>query len=85
PARARSAWSAPRRAQGQWYFQRYVAQFPTSGEFVLFDRSWYNRAGVETVMGLCTPQQYEDFLKQAPQLEKIIAHEGIFFFKFYLD
>ncbi|MBB3656125.1 polyphosphate kinase 2 [Rhizobium sp. BK650] len=73
------------REQGQWYFQRYIAQFPTSGEFVLFDRSWYNRAGVEPVMGFCTLRQYEDFLHQAPQLEKIIAHEGIFFFKFYLD
>lgn len=73
------------REQGQWYFQRYIAQFPTSGEFVLFDRSWYNRAGVEPVMGFCTPTQYEDFLKQVPQLERIIAHEGIFFFKFYLD
>ncbi|MEZ2131159.1 MULTISPECIES: polyphosphate kinase 2 [unclassified Sinorhizobium] len=73
------------REQGQWYFQRYVAQFPTSGEFVLFDRSWYNRAGVEPVMGFCTPTQYEDFLKQVPQLERVIAHEGIFFFKFYLD
>lgn len=73
------------REAGQWYFQRYVAQFPTAGEFVLFDRSWYNRAGVEPVMGFCTPKQYEDFLEQAPQIEKVIAHEGIFFFKFYLD
>lgn len=73
------------REAGQWYFQRYVAQFPTSGEFVLFDRSWYNRAGVEPVMGFCTEKQYEDFLQQAPQVEKVIAHEGIFFFKFYLD
>ena len=73
------------REQGQWYFQRYIAQFPTAGEFVLFDRSWYNRAGVEPVMGFCTPKQYEDFLNQAPQVEKVIAHEGIFFFKFYLD
>jgi len=73
------------REAGQWYFQRYVAQFPTAGEFVLFDRSWYNRAGVEPVMGFCTHRQYEDFLNQAPQLEKVIAHEGIFFFKFYLD
>lgn len=73
------------REQGQWYFQRYIAQFPTSGEFVLFDRSWYNRAGVEPVMGFCTQKQYEDFLNQAPQVEKVIAHEGIFFFKFYLD
>jgi polyphosphate kinase len=73
------------REQGQWYFQRYIAQFPTSGEFVLFDRSWYNRAGVEPVMGFCTPKQYEDFLNQTPQVEKVIAHEGIYFFKFYLD
>jgi len=73
------------REAGQWYFQRYISQFPTAGEFVLFDRSWYNRAGVEPVMGFCTPKQYEDFLEQAPQLEKVIAHEGIHFFKFYLD
>ncbi|MBB3592632.1 polyphosphate kinase 2 [Rhizobium sp. BK529] len=73
------------REQGQWYFQRYITQFPTSGEFVLFDRSWYNRAGVEPVMGFCTSKQYEDFLHQAPQVEKVIVHEGIFFFKFYLD
>jgi polyphosphate kinase 2 len=73
------------REAGQWYFQRYVAQFPTAGEFVLFDRSWYNRAGVEPVMGFCTPEQYEIFLKQAPQIERIIEHEGIYLFKFYLD
>ncbi|MDL2399176.1 polyphosphate kinase 2 [Rhizobium mayense] len=73
------------REAGQWYFQRYVAQFPTAGEFVLFDRSWYNRAGVEPVMGFCTPEQYEQFLKQTPHLEKLIVQDGIFFFKFYLD
>ncbi|WP_283195537.1 polyphosphate kinase 2 [Rhizobium sp. AN80A] len=73
------------REAGQWYFQRYIAQFPTAGEFVLFDRSWYNRAGVEPIMGFCTQKQYEDFLAQAPQIEKVISHEGIFFFKFYLD
>jgi polyphosphate kinase 2 len=73
------------RESGQWYFQRYVAQFPTSGEFVLFDRSWYNRAGVEPIMGFCTDAQYESFLKQAPRIEKMIEHEGIFLFKFYLD
>jgi len=73
------------REEGQWYFQRYVAEFPTAGEFVLFDRSWYNRAGVEPVMGFCTDEQYEHFLKQTPQIEKIIVHEGIYFFKFYLD
>jgi polyphosphate kinase len=71
--------------RGQWYFQRYVATFPTSGEFVLFDRSWYNRAGVEPVMGFCTPEQYEKFLKEAPRIEKMIASEGIHFFKFWLN
>jgi polyphosphate kinase 2 (PPK2 family) len=73
------------RENGQWYFQRYVSQFPTAGEFVLFDRSWYNRAGVEPVMGFCTPKQYEQFLKQAPQMEKLVVQDGIYFFKFYLD
>ncbi|MEF0940217.1 polyphosphate kinase 2 [Rhizobium sp. BR 362] len=73
------------REAGQWYFQRYVAQFPTAGEFVLFDRSWYNRAGVEPVMGFCTHEQYEQFLKQTPHMEKLIVQDGIFFFKFYLD
>ncbi len=73
------------REAGQWYFQRYVAQFPTAGEFVLFDRSWYNRAGVEPVMGFCTPKQYEQFLKQAPRMERLIVQDGILFFKFYLD
>ncbi len=73
------------REAGQWYFQRYVAQFPTAGEFVLFDRSWYNRAGVELVMGFCTPKQYEQFLKQAPRMERLIVQDGILFFKFYLD
>ena len=70
---------------GQWYLQRYVAQFPTSGEFVLFDRSWYNRAGVEPVMGFCTPDLYEKFLKAVPRFEDTIFDEGIFFFKFWLD
>ncbi|HEX8044240.1 polyphosphate kinase 2 [Rhizobium sp.] len=73
------------REAGQWYFQRYVAQFPTAGEFVLFDRSWYNRAGVEPVMGFCTPKQYEQFLKQAPRMERLIVQDDILFFKFYLD
>ncbi|WP_242219821.1 polyphosphate kinase 2 [Shinella zoogloeoides] len=71
--------------RGQWYFQRYVATFPTAGEFVLFDRSWYNRAGVEPVMGFCTPEEYEKFLKEAPRFEKMIASEDIHFFKFWLD
>ncbi len=71
--------------QGQWYFQRYISHFPTAGEFVLFDRSWYNRAGVEPVMGFCTPEQYEQFMEQVPRFEKMIVKEGIHFFKFWLD
>lgn len=71
--------------RGQWYFQRYVSTFPTSGEFVLYDRSWYNRAGVEPVMGFCTPEQYERFMKVVPRVERVIVEEGIHFFKFYLD
>ena len=70
---------------GQWYFQRYVSQFPTSGELVTFDRSWYNRAGVEPVMGFCTPEQHKQFLKQAPRFEKMIVHEDIQFFKFWIN
>ncbi|MDH6265197.1 polyphosphate kinase 2 [Rhizobium sp. SG_E_25_P2] len=71
--------------KGQWYFQRYISAFPTRGEFVNFDRSWYNRAGVEPVMGFCTPDQYEDFLGDAPRLEKLITGDSIHFFKFYID
>lgn len=71
--------------QGQWYFQRYISHFPSAGEFVTFDRSWYNRAGVEPVMGFCTPEQYESFLKNAPHVEKQIVEDGIHFFKFWLN
>ncbi|MEJ6781996.1 polyphosphate kinase 2 [Aminobacter sp. Piv2-1] len=71
--------------RGQWYFQRYVAQFPTAGEFVTFDRSWYNRAGVEPVMGFCTPEQHRQFLDEAPHFEEMIVNEGIYLFKFWLD
>ena len=71
--------------RGQWYFQRYITQFPAAGEFVLFDRSWYNRAGVEPVMGFCTPEQYEQFLDHVPRFEKMVADEKIHFFKFWLD
>ena len=71
--------------QGQWYYQRYVATFPTAGEFVLFDRSWYNRAGVEPVMGFCTTAQYEKFLEETPRFEKMVVSEGIHFFKFWLN
>ncbi len=71
--------------RGQFYFQRYVAEFPTSGEIVLFDRSWYNRAGVEPVMGFCTPDQYRTFLAVAPAFEKLLVDEGLLLFKFWLD
>jgi len=69
----------------QWYFQRYVDWMPAAGETVLFDRSWYNRAGVEKVMGFCTPEQTEHFLEEAPHFEKRITNDGIHFFKFWLS
>lgn len=68
----------------QWYFQRYVDWLPAAGETVLFDRSWYNRAGVEPVMGFCTPEQTEHFLEEAPEFEKRITNDGIHLFKFWL-
>ena len=71
--------------RGQWYYQRYVSHLPTSGELVTFDRSWYNRAGVEPVMGFCTPEQHARFLKETPRFEKLIVNEGIHFFKFWID
>ncbi|MDP3897597.1 MAG: polyphosphate kinase 2 [Mesorhizobium sp.] len=71
--------------RGQWYYQRYVAHFPSAGEFVTFDRSWYNRAGVEKVMGFCTPYQYEKFLAETPGFEQQISNEGIHFFKIWLN
>ncbi|MGE3066637.1 MAG: polyphosphate kinase 2 [Hyphomicrobiaceae bacterium] len=70
---------------GQWYFQRYAVHMPTAGDIVLFDRSWYNRAGVERVMGFCTPDQLADFLREAPQFEGLLSRDGIHLFKFYLD
>jgi polyphosphate kinase 2 len=71
--------------RGQWYFQRYVAEFPTAGEFVTFDRSWYNRAGVEPVLGFCTPEQNADFLMEAEHFERMIVNDRIHFFKFWLE
>ncbi len=71
--------------QGQWYYQRYVDHFPTEGEFIMFDRSWYNRGGVEPVMGFCTPEQNSAFLAQTPAFEKMIVDEKIAFFKFWLN
>ena len=64
------------RETGQWYFQRYIRHFPTNGEIVMFDRSWYNRANVERVMGFCTSEQYETFVLQAPVLEKMLIQDG---------
>ncbi len=72
------------REQTQWYFQRYVPHLPAAGEIVLFDRSWYNRAGVERVMGFCTEDQTKDFLKQAPAFEKMLVDDGILLFKYWL-
>ena len=71
--------------RGQWYFQRYAAHLPSAGEFVLFDRSWYNRAGVEPVMGFCTPDEHRHFLKEAPYFERMLVDSGTFLFKFWLD
>jgi polyphosphate kinase 2 len=72
------------RERTQWYFQRYVTHLPAAGEIVLFDRSWYNRAGVEKVMGFCTPAEAEAFLAQAPQFEKLLVDDGILLFKYWL-
>jgi polyphosphate kinase 2 len=71
--------------RGQWYFQRYVANLPTKRDIVLFDRSWYNRAGVERVMGFCTEEQVRDFLRDAPEFEALLVRDGIKLFKFYLS
>jgi len=70
--------------QGQWYFQRYVAHLPTAGEIVLFDRSWYNRAGVEKVMGYADEAQVEAFLRSVPLFEKLLVDDGILLFKYWL-
>lgn len=71
--------------RGQWYFQRYVKHLPTNGEIVLFDRSWYNRAGVERVMGFCTDAEYQEFMRQAPEFERNLVRSGIILFKFWFS
>ena len=73
------------REQSQWYLQRYVAHLPSAGELVFFDRSWYNRAGVERVMGFCTPDQYTEFLRQAPAFEKMLVNDGVHVVKFWFS
>ena len=86
PRHSRSvALSKPTEAErGQWYFQRYVAHLPTKGDMVLFDRSWYNRAGVERVMGFCTEDETARFLRDAPEFEALLVRDNIRFFKIYL-
>ncbi|SDL60939.1 polyphosphate kinase 2, PA0141 family [Corynebacterium mycetoides] len=73
------------RERGQWYFQRYVERLPAAGEIVIFDRSWYNRAGVERVMGYCTSQEYRRFLHQAPIFERLLVEDGIMLRKYWFS
>jgi len=71
--------------KSQWYFQRYVAHLPANGEMVLFDRSWYNRAGVERVMGFCTDEEYWEFLRSCPRFEEMLIHSGIILIKYWFS
>lgn len=88
PPRTTRAVALPRPSdaeQGQWYFQRYIANLPTKGEIVLFDRSWYNRAAVEPVNGFCTKSESKAFLKEAPAFERMLVRDGIHLFKIFLE
>ena len=81
-----SALPAPNdRERTQWYFQRYVSHLPAAGEIVLFDRSWYNRAGVEKVMGFCSDEEYEEFFRTVPEFEKMLARSGITLLKYWFS
>ena len=71
--------------RGQWYFQRYINHLPTSGEMVLYDRSWYNRAGVERVMNFCKPEEYLEFMRQTPELERMLTRSGIRLYKYWFS
>jgi polyphosphate kinase 2 len=73
------------RERTQWYFQRYVPHLPSAGEIVMFDRSWYNRAGVERVMGFCTPEEYLEFMREAPEFERMLVHSGLNLTKFWFS
>src|SRR2546421_949118 len=73
------------RERTQWYFQRYVTHLPSAGEMVLFDRSWYNRAGVERVMGFCTDEEYDEFMRTCPQFERMLVRSGIILIKYWLS
>jgi polyphosphate kinase 2 len=71
--------------KGEWFFQRYIAHLPTAGEMVFYDRSWYNRAGVERVMGFCRPDEYLEFMREAPELERMLVRSGIRLFKYWFS
>jgi len=73
------------REQGQWYFQRYIHHLPSTGEMTLFDRSWYNRAGVERVMGFCSSLEYLEFMRQVPDLERMLSRTGIRLYKYWFS
>ncbi|WP_299865633.1 polyphosphate kinase 2 [uncultured Hoeflea sp.] len=73
------------RERSQWYFQRYIEHLPAEGEMVLFDRSWYNRAGVERVMGFCSPAEYLEFMREAPEIERMLSRSGILLFKYWFS
>ena len=84
-ARVAALPSPTERERGQWYYQRYIAHLPAKGEIVIFDRSWYNRAGVERVMGFCTPDEYRRFLHQAPIFERLLVEDGIMLRKYWFS
>src|ERR1700704_5605359 len=73
------------RERTQWYFQRYIGHLPSAGEMVLFDRSWYNRAGVARVMGFCTDEEYDEFMRTCPQFERMLVRSGIILIKYWLS
>ncbi|MGI9493983.1 MAG: polyphosphate kinase 2, partial [Geminicoccaceae bacterium] len=73
------------REKTQWYFQRYVPHLPAAGEIVLFDRSWYNRAGVERVMGFCTDEEYEEFMRSCPEFERMLVRSGVILIKYWFS
>ena len=73
------------REKTQWYFQRYVAHLPAAGEIVIFDRSWYNRAGVERVMGFCTEEEYREFLRTCPEFERMLTRSGLHLIKYWFS
>jgi polyphosphate kinase 2 (PPK2 family) len=77
--------SRPTAKSSQWYFQRYIEHLPAAGEMVLFDRSWYNRAGVERVMGFCSPNEYLEFMREAPEIERMLVRSGILLFKYWFS